>query len=316
MGDRFGRVYYQSAVESYQFLLREYPRSKFAPDVLLRMAKLQQNNLGDTTAAMKTYQDFLKRFPRSGIGARYRNLSPSFRSCRTTMRRIQIPSQARSRLPSKNRNRLVSRKNEASYDDDSDEPHARRLNGIPTVKTISASSSSDSTRITIALEDSVQYMSGRIANPDRIYFDLHAAKLSAQLKRSGVKAGGNLVSNVRVAQNAAGVVRIVLDVNGVKDYSASLLGKPSRLVIDLYATPQVLKASKPANTPTTTESAKASDQTSPATLAAKNSEQLDPPVETKPLPAPRKELPTAGVTAAKGKDARGKSARNPSSKPE
>src|SRR5882762_8003376 len=65
MGDRFGRVYYQSAVESYQFLLREYPRSKFAQDVLLRAAKLQQNNLGDTTAAMKTYQDFLKRFPRS-----------------------------------------------------------------------------------------------------------------------------------------------------------------------------------------------------------------------------------------------------------
>src|SRR5882724_7189616 len=65
MGDRFGRVYYQSAVESYQFLLREYPKSKFAPDVLLRTAKLQQNNLGDTTAAMKTYQDFLKRFPRS-----------------------------------------------------------------------------------------------------------------------------------------------------------------------------------------------------------------------------------------------------------
>jgi tetratricopeptide (TPR) repeat protein len=33
MGDRFGRTYYQSAVESYQFLLKEYPRSKFAQDV-------------------------------------------------------------------------------------------------------------------------------------------------------------------------------------------------------------------------------------------------------------------------------------------
>src|SRR6266404_548191 len=65
MGDRFGRAYYQSAVESYQFLLREYPKSKFSQDILLRTAKLQQNNLGDTTAAMKTYQDFLKRFPRS-----------------------------------------------------------------------------------------------------------------------------------------------------------------------------------------------------------------------------------------------------------
>ncbi len=98
--------------------------------------------------------------------------------------------------------------------------------------------------MTIALEDSVQYISGRIANPDRIYFDLHAAKLSPELKRGAVKVSGNLLSDVRVAQNVSGVVRIVLDVNGVKDYSASLLSKPSRLVIDLYANPQVLTASK------------------------------------------------------------------------
>jgi len=71
----------------------------------------------------------------------------------------------------------------------------------------------------------VQYISGRIANPDRIYFDLHAAKLSAQLKR-GVIINSALVSNVRVAQNSSSVVRIVLDVNGVKDYTASLLSDP------------------------------------------------------------------------------------------
>src|SRR5215475_13336411 len=52
MGDRFGRTYYQFAVESYQFLLKEYPKSKFAQDILLRVAKLQQEQLGDTVAAM------------------------------------------------------------------------------------------------------------------------------------------------------------------------------------------------------------------------------------------------------------------------
>ena len=54
MGDRFGRTYYQSAVEYYQFLLKEYPKSKFAQDVLMRVAKLQQEQLGDTASAMKT----------------------------------------------------------------------------------------------------------------------------------------------------------------------------------------------------------------------------------------------------------------------
>jgi N-acetylmuramoyl-L-alanine amidase len=37
-----------------------------------------------------------------------------------------------------------------------------------------------------------------------------------------------------VAQNHDGVVRVVLDVNGVKDYTASLTNNPPRLVIDLY----------------------------------------------------------------------------------
>src|SRR2546430_5476786 len=32
MGDRFGRSYYQSAVDSYQFLVREYPTSKYCQD--------------------------------------------------------------------------------------------------------------------------------------------------------------------------------------------------------------------------------------------------------------------------------------------
>src|SRR5262249_33301700 len=65
MGDRFGRMYYQQAVESYQFMLREYPRSKFAQGVMMRIAKLQRDQLNDAPAAMRTYQDFLKRFPRS-----------------------------------------------------------------------------------------------------------------------------------------------------------------------------------------------------------------------------------------------------------
>ncbi len=316
MGDRFGRAYYQSAVESYQFLLREYPKSKFAQDVLLRTAKLQQNNLGDTTAAMKTYQDFLKRFPRS---THKREAQESLAELSLLQNNNPPETQpavsAKAAPPQKPEPARVARNDTRDVDDSQEEP-ARKTNGIPTVKTISATSSGDSTRITIALEDAVQYISGRIANPERIYFDLHAAKLSAQLKRSSVRVSGTLVSNVRVAQNPSGVVRIVLDVNGVKDYTASLLSKPSRLVIDLYATPQALKAANPANPPATTESARTTTDTPTTIIAAKNSDDSDAPVETKPLPSPRRELPTAASAVAKGKDARGMSAKNASSKPD
>src|ERR1700756_1337207 len=65
MGDRFGRNYYQSAADSYQFLVHEYPTSKYCQDAILRVAKLQRDQLGDPTLAKKTYEDFLRRYPRS-----------------------------------------------------------------------------------------------------------------------------------------------------------------------------------------------------------------------------------------------------------
>src|SRR5947207_14468072 len=65
MGDRFGRSYYQSAADSYQFLVREYPTSRYCQDATLRAAKLQRDQLGDSALAKKAYEDFLKRYPRS-----------------------------------------------------------------------------------------------------------------------------------------------------------------------------------------------------------------------------------------------------------
>src|ERR1700676_3575820 len=62
MGDRFGRNYYQFAVDSYQFLAREYPRSRYTQDAVLRTAKLQRDQLNEPALAMKTMADFLKRF--------------------------------------------------------------------------------------------------------------------------------------------------------------------------------------------------------------------------------------------------------------
>jgi len=57
MGDRFGRAYYQSAVESYQFLLREYPKSN-SRRYFSANREIAAGKLGDTASAMKTYQIF------------------------------------------------------------------------------------------------------------------------------------------------------------------------------------------------------------------------------------------------------------------
>src|SRR5258707_3146767 len=105
---------------------------------------------------------------------------------------------------------------------------------IPRVRRIRAAANGDATRVTIDLGDSVQYTSGRIANPERIFFDLHAARLTPEAARANIRVDGGLLTAVRVAQNHDSAVRVVLDVNGVKDYTASLTNNPPQLLIDLY----------------------------------------------------------------------------------
>ena len=108
------------------------------------------------------------------------------------------------------------------------------LENAPRVRRIRTSVNGEATRVTIDLEGSVQYSSARISNPERIFFDLHSARLTGEVARGNVQVDGRLLTAVRVAQNQAGVVRVVLDVTGVKDYTASLSSNPPQLIIDLY----------------------------------------------------------------------------------
>jgi N-acetylmuramoyl-L-alanine amidase len=232
MGDRFGRTYYQSAADSYQFLVREYPTNKYCQDALLRVAKLQREQLGDSSLAKKTYEDFLKKYPRS---PRKREAQEALAEL-ALLQNSDAPSAANNVASNSNAASPAAEEVQASAPVHSGGKLATRSDAgeIPRVRRIRAAASGDATRVTIDLEDSVQYSSGRIANPDRIFFDLHAARLTAEVARGNIHVEGGLLSAVRVAQNHNGVVRVVLDVTGVKDYTASLVNNPPQLLIDLY----------------------------------------------------------------------------------
>jgi N-acetylmuramoyl-L-alanine amidase len=242
MGDRFGRSYYQSAVDSYLFLVHEYPGSKYSQDALLRIGKLQRDQLGDSALATQTYQEFLKKYPHS----------PRKREAQEELAELALLQHSEAPQPAENapttaRNVPTAPPAAAAtapVETETPGPvhggvEATRRNGsegAPRIRRISTSANADATRITIDLEDTVQYSSARIANPDRIFFDLHSARLTPEVARGSVQVTGNLLTGVRVAQNQSGVVRVVLDVDGVKDYAASLLSNPPQLVIFLYST--------------------------------------------------------------------------------
>src|SRR6266849_4585221 len=233
MGDRFGRSYYQSAADSYQFLVREYPKSKFCQDAILRIAKLQRDRLGDAELAKKTYEDFLKRYPRSPRKREAQESLAELALLQNTEASSSVLTAAADSAPSEPAERDARPSAPVHSGGKSVErPDSRQ---VPRVRRIRAAANGEATRVTIDLEDSVQYASGRIANPERIFFDLHAAKLTPEVARENIRVEGGLLTAVRVAQNHQGVVRVVLDVDGVKEYTASLTNNPTHLLIDLYA---------------------------------------------------------------------------------
>jgi N-acetylmuramoyl-L-alanine amidase len=241
MGERFGRTYYQSAVDAHRFLLREYPSSRYVPDSMLVCAKLQRDQLGDYSGAAKTYQDFLKRFPRSPrkreaqegvaeLALLQNNANPSSNS--------SAKSEPAASAAAGITNAGIANTNDPLPRDETADtlplPASHSPVANPRLRRIRSASTADTTRVTIDLEDVVQYTSGRLAKPDRIFFDLHSARLTPEVAREAVQVDGDLLTSVRVAQNHADVVRIVLEVSGVKEYGASISGNPPQLVIDLF----------------------------------------------------------------------------------
>lgn len=94
------------------------------------------------------------------------------------------------------------------------------------------------TRVAIDLTGEVPFEATRIAGPDRVFFDLHGARLASNLAgRAVTVADGGFLERIRAAQFSDDVVRVVLDVTNVSDYSAFWLPNPARLIIDIHGRP-------------------------------------------------------------------------------
>ena len=98
-------------------------------------------------------------------------------------------------------------------------------------------SNPDYTRIAITLDRDVPYEyhqlkkdpSGKL--PPRLYLDLKGARLAKGIK--DVPIGDGLLKVARVGQYRADTVRIVLDIDTIKDFKIFPLSDPARIIIDV-----------------------------------------------------------------------------------
>ena len=265
MGEQFEAKYFNSAIETYAYLMREYPESSLREVSLLAIAEIRRNNLSQADLALKIYQDFLDQYPRSSYGPQVRKAIADIKAA--AARPKTAPVQTAVAPPAPRASSSTAAPTSAAGGTVASSPAAstsaastasagaNATGGSAVAGTASGSATASAsapgqesevshvriwnadnyTRIIIELGGKAKYQAARISDPDRIYFDIENAKLSNELVHQPIEIpSSGYLKAVRVAQNRADVVRVVLDVAKVKDYSVFELADPDRLVVDVY----------------------------------------------------------------------------------
>jgi N-acetylmuramoyl-L-alanine amidase len=268
MGRLYDPAYYKSAVAMYSFLMQQYPGSRYRGEALLSMARIQNDYLKQPHEAEAAYKRYLKLFPHSD----------RVDEARAALKEI---SDEESSTSAAHAAVTSTRTDPAGHDAEPDEadpvdkaaqmlpvdaPHVTPQSvehGLPVVKDFKTWDSPDSARIVVNLGNTVEFRAVRISSPERIYFDLYRAQVGPKLPRKPVDVQGGMLKAIRIAQNKPDTVRVVLDVEGAKDYSAFLVAKPYRLVIDLRSRPSAADTTV-ASTTKATETRGPADKTAAA----------------------------------------------------
>jgi len=205
----------QAAITQYEFLRREYPGSRRRVEALLTIGQIYRNDLEDNEHAKATFEEFLKRYPRSRLAD----------DARDALREIEA-EKTRAKPARKAKEGDIRQVNDA----DTAKPAAR----LPLVTGIRQWSTPDYTRVAIDLEKQVQYQAGRVADPDRVFFDLYDTRLAPELVGKSFDVDNGFLHKIRVAQYKRGLTRVVLELDEVVEYSAFFLPNPDRLIIDIH----------------------------------------------------------------------------------
>jgi len=247
MGDLFDTKYYQTAIDSYLFLLREYPASRYREDALLAIAQIEREDLHDPVRAQQSYEEFLSQHPHSRRAA-------EVRAALGQMKQQGAPEKAASSSAGA-KSSTATKSDTLTQTPQPAQPAATGGNpppdgSEPLVTRIRTWNADTYTRTVIDISGKAKYQAARITGPDRIYFDIENAKLDPALLHQPVPVeSGGYLKTVRIAQNQLDVVRIVLEVNHAKDYSVFLLPDPYRLVVDVYGTSAAAEAAARATSP-------------------------------------------------------------------
>src|SRR5271155_70583 len=291
MGRRFedDKILHE-AIEQYKFLRREYPGSKYRFDGLFTIGEIYKDDLNQPEAARATFEDFLRRYPNNRLADGARQAIVEINRQAQSEKKAEAQKTAEKRQPQnsgkskeeRREGREVAGEHNVSQElsGKNESPVAR--SGLPRVTGIRHWSTPDYTRVAIDVESDVKFSSRRIAQPSRIFFDLHDTRIASTLVGKTLDVDDGFLKKIRVAQFAPRRTRVVLEVDNLSDYHAFLLSNPCRLIIDIHGKNGrgKLLAKLPEDADDTSEERTASAKTVPDSSDDSNSPEAMPAAST------------------------------------
>ena len=200
------------AATSFEILVRRFPTSGYADNALFQAASLVEaayakfNRVEDRTRAARYYKWLVEQYPASSFVKRSQARWDALAASAPV---AAAPAAANAALPSTERATLTA---------------------------IDRAVTDNGVRITIALDREVRYVEQRLAGPSRVFFDLQNVQAVPELRDKVLAFTSDIVNKIRVGRHPGNVVRVVLDLEDVADYSVFTLYGPFRLVIDTART--------------------------------------------------------------------------------
>jgi N-acetylmuramoyl-L-alanine amidase len=294
------RVEWDKVVARYRKLVARYPRSGYADNALLAIGDLCRAMAARFRAprslddAVEAYRMLVAEYPSSSLGEQA--LFESFEIAQESGDRKRISEAGRAYLDAfPDARRAAAVKTVLKRRVPEGPLPSPPPPGLAPVFDLRFWSGDEYTRVVIDLQRKVEIAYDRLTNPDRLFVDLQGTRLHPNLTSRTFPVGDGLLAQVRIGQNKADVVRVVLDFKEVYEHKVFYIEEDdrARLVIDVRG----LASSSRADGKKIARAAPPPERAAPESVPspAVPEDGLPPPLPSKGSPAGVAATPTAGT---------------------
>jgi len=195
----------EKARSSFEHLARSYPGNRLADDALFSAAQILEE-LGDKSEAYKAYSRVREAYPKGDMAAKAKKKLGELAAYAPRPEPVRRASSSSDKF---------------------------------SVSDVKYWSNPNYTRVVVYGKGNLDFTKNTLkrdpatGKPPRIYIDMKGAVLPKGINNSLAIRDG-LLHQARIAQYDSNTVRLVLDMESLKDSTASALSNPSRLVVDIY----------------------------------------------------------------------------------